>query len=73
MNREMSKTNHSRDFFDARLDEIRMSVQERLQAKAHIAQAEAVADALAGLFGLVRRVLKAAVARPLRRPTVSAG
>jgi hypothetical protein len=57
MNLNVSKTNEDLDFFNQRLDEIRMNGHERLKAKARFAQAEAVANALfttaqwvAGLF-----------------------
>ncbi len=73
MNRRISKTNESLAFFNARLDEVRMSGHERLRAKARLAQAEAVADAIFGLIGLGKRLLKARFARPLRRPTTTAG
>ena len=73
MDEKLSKTNRCLTFFDTRMDEIQMSNHERLQAKAHMAQAEAIADAVAGLFGLVRRLLKTPAARPLRRPTASVG
>ncbi len=75
MNVKISKTNASLDFFNSRLDEVRMSGHERLKAKARLAQAEAVADALFGAFGGVRRLLRRLTAspptrrrRPHRRP-----
>jgi hypothetical protein len=73
MNAKISKTNESLAFFNARLDEVRMSGHERLQAKARMAQAEAIADAIAQMFGYGRRLLKSLVTRPARRPTTSAG
>ncbi len=73
MDEKIRNSNHSLTFLDARMDEIQMSNHERLQAKAHLAQAEAIANAVAGLLGLIRRLLKTPAARPLRRPTSSAG
>jgi hypothetical protein len=73
MNRKISKPNENLAFFNARLDEVRMSGHERLRAKARLAQAEAVADAIVGLIGLGKRLLKAPFARPTRRPTTSTG
>ncbi len=73
MNRKISKTNENRAFFNARLDEIRMSGHERLRAKARMAQAEAIADAVFALIGWGKRLLKSPVARTMRHPTASAG
>lgn len=78
MKEMISKSNEDLAFFNARLDEVRMSGHERLRAKARMAQAEAIADAIAGLINLGRRLLKAPAlksptSRPLRRPTTSAG
>ena len=73
MNQKISKTNEDLSFFYARIDEIRMSGHERLKAKARLAQAEAVADAVFGLIGLGKRLLKTLFARPIRRPSTSAG
>ena len=73
MNEKISKTNEDLSFFYARIDEIRMSGHERLKAKARLAQAEAVVDAVFRLIGLGKRLLKTLAARPIRRPTASAG
>jgi hypothetical protein len=73
MKSKISKTNERTAYFNALLDEVRMSGHERLKAKARMAQAEAFADALGALFGLVKRVLKAPTPRHYRRPTTSAG
>ena len=73
MNEKVSKTNESRAFFNARLDEIRMNGHERLKAKARMAQAEAFADAIGALFGLLKRAFKSPAPRAYRRPTTSAG
>ena len=72
MNENISKANDTLAFFNARLDEVRISGHERLRAKARFAQAEAVADAVFELIGHGKRLLKALVARPLQRPTTSA-
>ena len=73
MNGKISKTNENLAFFNARLDEIRMNGHERLKAKARMAQAEAVADALHGLIAFAGRLLKSPAGRPLRGPSTSAG
>jgi hypothetical protein len=73
MNAKISKTNENLDFFSARLDEVQMSEYERLRAKASLARAEAVADAVVELIGLGKRLLKTLVVRPFRRLMTSAG
>ncbi len=73
MNAKVSKTNECLEFFNSRLDEIRMSGTERLKAKARLAQSEAFADAMVALIGLVKRAFKSPDARPYRAPTASAG
>ena len=73
MNEKISKTNQREAFFDARLDEIRMSSYERLRAKASLARAEAFADVAAQIINLVKRLLKTLVIRPYRRLTTSIG
>jgi hypothetical protein len=73
MKGEISKTNESLAFFNSRLDEVRMSGTERLKAKARLAQAEAFADAVAALIGLIKRPFKGTGVRPYRGPTASAG
>jgi hypothetical protein len=55
MNSKVSKANESLEFFNARLDEVRLSGHERLKAKARMAQAEAFADAIGALFKLIKR------------------
>jgi len=61
------------EFFNALIDEIQISGTERLRAKARLAQGEAMADALVDLFGFAKRLIKGLFARPVRRPTTSAG
>jgi hypothetical protein len=73
MNEKISKTNDRLEFFNARLDEVRMNGHERLKAKARMAQAEAFADAVGALFTMIKRALKAPAPRQYRRPTTSAG
>jgi len=73
MKQKISKTNESLAFFDARLDEVRMSGHERLKAKARMAQAEAIVDGISALFGLIKRALKAPAPRSYRRTSTSAG
>jgi len=58
MNRDSSKTNQELNFFNQRLDEIRMSGHERLKAKARFAQAEAMAAALFGAAQAIARLYK---------------
>jgi hypothetical protein len=58
MNVNISKTNQNFDFFNQRLDEIRMNGHDRLKAKARFAQAEAVADALFAAAQWVARLFK---------------
>jgi hypothetical protein len=67
MTTKISKTKASLAY---RLDEIEMSEYDRIRAKAHLARAEAMADAAASLFAWVKRL---AGAGEYRRPTTSAG
>ena len=69
---KISKTNQEIDFFNARLDEVRISGHERLRAKARMAQAEAIATVLYAFIGYGKRLLKSLEARPVRRPAASA-
>jgi hypothetical protein len=73
MNEKISKTNETLEFFNSRLDEVRMSGHERLKAKARMAQAEAVADAIAAGINLLKRLVKTLTPRPQRRPSTSTG
>ncbi len=73
MNYKISKSNPRRAFFEARIDELRISGYERMKAKARLAQAEAMADALAAIGGGIGRLLRSLVIRPLRRLTTSLG
>ena len=60
---KISKTNANLDFFNARLDEIRMSGHERLKAKAHLARGEAFADAV---FAIGRTIRGLFISKPAR-------
>lgn len=73
MNLKIRKTNASEAFFDAKLDEIRMTEGERLRAKASLARAEAFADAAVAIINLVKRLTKVLVLHPYRRLTASIG
>ena len=68
-----SKTNDSLEFLNTRLDEVQMSQLERIKAKAQLARADAVADALFAIARGAKRLLKNVVLRPFRRLTVSIG
>ena len=70
---KIRKTNADLDFLNARLDEVRMSSHERLRAKASLARAEAVAEAVVEIINLVKRLLMTLVVRPYRRLTTSVG
>lgn len=73
MDRTSREANERAAFFNARLDEIRMSGHQRLKAKAQLAQAEAIADAIVGAANLVKGLLKILVLRPYRHLTASIG
>ena len=73
MNAKISKTNADLEFFNRRLDEIRMSGHERLKAKARFAQAEAIADALVAAFRMIGRLFKSPARKPVRRAAPSVG
>jgi len=73
MNVDISKTKLERAYFAARIDELRMNGHERWKAKARLAQAEAMVDALAAIVSGAKRLLRSLVIRPLRRLTTSLG
>jgi len=73
MKTKISKSNLRTAFFEAKIDELRISGHERLKAKARLAQAEAMADALAAIGSGIGRLLHSLVTRPLRRLTTSLG
>jgi hypothetical protein len=64
MRKNVSKTNQELDFFNQRLDEIRMNGHERLKAKARFAQAEAIADAVFAAAQGIARLFKRLTAKP---------
>jgi hypothetical protein len=68
-----NKTKSTLDFLNARLDEVRMSIDERQRAKAILARTEAVADAMLEFINLVKQLLKTLVVRPFRRLITSVG
>ena len=72
MNAKVSKSNGEWELIEARLDEIGLSSHERLKAKAQLARAEAVADALAALAASVKRAVKHILDRPYHEPNASA-
>jgi hypothetical protein len=67
------KPNDNMDYVYARLDEVRMSQTERLMARAQLARAEAVAEAVFAVVHGSKRLLKTLVLRPFRRMTASLG
>jgi len=69
---KISKANENIEYFSALIDEIRMSGQERLRAKARLAQGEAMADALVGFLSLGKRLLLW-LARPASAGEMPAG
>lgn len=73
MTTKLSKTNPEAELFNARIDAMPMSADQRIRAKAEFARAEAFAEALAGLFHLVQRGLKGIADHTYHRPTASHG
>jgi hypothetical protein len=70
MTGKISKTNADLAYFNDRLDEVHMSAYDRIRAKAQLARAEAMADALAAVFSYAKRLLTPG---SYRRPSTSAG
>lgn len=73
MKTEISKSNRRTAFFEAKIDELRMNGHERMKAKARLAQAEAMADAIAAIADGIGRLLRSLVVQPFRRLTASLG
>ena len=76
MTAKTSKSNENLEFFNARIDEIRMSGHERLKAKARLARAEAFADAAIAVGRAIRGLFQRQPSKPIRparRMTHSAG
>ena len=72
MNAKISKPNDDLDVLYRRIDQIRMSEQERLVAKARLARAEAVAGMLVAASNAVRRLVRSLAGRTGHRPAHSA-
>ena len=68
MSARNSKANADLEFFRRRIDEIRMSDRERLNAKARFERAEAVVEALAMAGRAVARLFVSLTARPGHSP-----
>jgi hypothetical protein len=75
MTAKISKTNDSLEFFNARLDEVRLSGHERLKAKAHLARAEAFAEAVSFVTRAIAKLFHGSdkAAAPATRTATSAG
>ena len=67
MSNKNSRTNSSLEYFNGRLDEVRMSSHERLRAKASLARAEAATEAAFRVIRLVKRLLTTLIVHPVRR------
>lgn len=67
------KPNDNMDFLYERLDQVQMSQSQRILAKAQLARAQAVADAVFAVLHGSKRLLKTLVLRPFRRLTASLG
>jgi hypothetical protein len=72
MTNKISKSNADWEYFNGRLDEVRMTSHERLRAKAQLARAEAVADLVSQAVRGIARLFKHEPAGP-NRPAASAG
>lgn len=72
MTEKISKSNADWETIEARLSQVKLSDHELIKAQAHLARAEAVADALAALASAVKRALKHAFERPYHHPNTSA-
>jgi hypothetical protein len=71
MSNKVSKSNGEWELIEARLDTVGLSSYERIKAKAQLARAEAVADALAALSASVKRAVKHLFDRPYHQPNTS--
>jgi len=61
---DRNKRNSGLEAIYARLDEIHMSPADRLNARAALAQADALADFILGAVDLAKRVLRTRALRP---------
>jgi hypothetical protein len=73
MSSKQSRSEANLNDLYARLDAVRMSAYERERAKASLARAEAVAEAVDYAIHQVKRLLKNLLVRPFGRPTKLAG
>jgi hypothetical protein len=64
MTTKISKTNADLAYFNGRLDDVHMSDYDRIRAKAHLARAEAMADAFVALLAWFKRPAAASYGRP---------
>jgi hypothetical protein len=71
MTTKISKTNADLDYFNSRLDEISLSGYERIKAKAHLARAEAFADAVEFVIRSIGRLFQGSD-KPAGRTATSA-
>ncbi len=67
------RRSNEREFMYRRLDEVRMSDFERMQARAHLERAEAIADLIVAGSRAVSRLFRKLVVRPLRRFAAAVG
>ena len=73
MTAKISKSNDGLAYFNARLDEVRLTGTERLRAKAQMARAEAFADAVAAIYNTVARLFQGSDKPTSGRAAPSAG
>ena len=73
MKPKISKSNASTAIIHARLDEMRLSGHERLEAQVQLERAEAAVELLSDIAGGLARLLRKLVLRPYRRLTASLG
>ena len=73
MNQKCIRPDDGVDILYVRLDQIRMSRSERIKAKAQLARAEAVVEAVFAIGCGASRLLKRLVLRPVRRMAASLG
>ena len=59
MTNKISKTNANLDYFNSRLDDVRLSAYDRVRAKAQLARAEAFADAFEFVVRGITRLFQA--------------
>lgn len=69
----MKTSRKNSDLVYRRLDEVSMSEYERMQARAHLERAEAIADFILAGGRAIARLFRRLVVRPLRRVAASVG